>query len=184
MTTTTAPVLSRKLQHMFRILDSDQDGYLEVQDMSARAEALAAPFAAPPERVQALSRSLQHIWDEYLQQMDKDGDGKLTSAEYEQGFRAAIDRDSSALVDSLYNTVTAWFDLFDVDREGHLSYDEYAKMTQGMGGIAQAEMKKAFGRLDHDNDGRLRPEEVRTAVVEFFTSEDPDADGNWLYGPL
>ncbi len=41
-----------------------------------------------------------------------------------------------------------------------------------------------FQRLDHDADGKLRQEEIRAAAVEYFTSEDPDADGNWLYGPL
>lgn len=64
MTTTTATsMLSRKLQHMFRTLDSDQDGYVAAQDISAHADALAAPFATQPEKIQTLSDALLHIWD-------------------------------------------------------------------------------------------------------------------------
>lgn len=184
MTTTATSILSRKLQHMFRLLDSDHDGYVAAQDISARAEALAAPFAAQPDKVETLKESMHHVWDEYLQQMDADGDGKLTSDEYERGIRTAIDRDFDGLVDSLHNSAAAWYDMFDADREGHLSFDEYTKLAQGMGGVVPQGKEKAFGRLDHDSDGSLRAEEARTAVVEFWTSEDPEADGNWLYGPL
>lgn len=182
--TTTTSILSRKLQHLFRLLDSDHDGYLARHDLSVRAEALAAPFAAPPEKVHGLRDALYHIWDAYLRQMDEDGDGKLTSTEYEHGMRAALDGDATAFIDSLHDARAAWRALFEPGRDGHLSFNEYAKLVQGMGGIAPGDAEKAFRHLDHDADGSLRPDEARTAVVEFFTSEDPKADGNWLYGPL
>ncbi|MEU4805008.1 EF-hand domain-containing protein [Actinosynnema sp. NPDC023587] len=184
MTTTTTSILSRKLQHMFRMLDSDQDGYVTADDISARADALAAPFSAQPEKVRKLKESLHHVWDQYLREADEDGDGKLTAADYERGIRAAIDRDSDGLVDALHRSAAAWYDLFDAEREDHLSLDEYTTLARGMGRTAHQDNEQAFRRLDRDADGHLRAEDVRTAIVEFWTSEDPDADGNWLYGPL
>ncbi|MEU6153222.1 EF-hand domain-containing protein [Actinosynnema sp. NPDC047251] len=184
VTATATSILSRKLQHMFRLLDNDQDGYVTAQDISARADALAAPFGAHPEKAQALKDSMHHIWDTYLQQVDEDGDGRLTAADYERGIRAAIDGDNAGFVDSLHRSAAAWYALFEADRDGHLNFDEYATLARGMGGAAAEGREQAFRRLDHDADGSLRAEEVRKAVVEFWTGEDPDANGNWLYGPL
>lgn len=116
--------------------------------------------------------------------MDKDGDGKLTSAEYERGIRTAIERDFDGFIDSLFNSAGAWYDLFHPVHDGSLNLEEYTMLAQGMGVIAPADIKMAFCRLDHDADGNLRHEEFRRAIIEFWTSEDPEADGNWLYGPL
>lgn len=184
MTTDVSTILSRKLRHMFDMLDADRDGRLTAEDMTGLADALAVPFAARPEKVQALREALRHIWDAHLRRMDTDGDGGLAPAEYERGVRLAIAEDSAALIEALNDTVVAWFALFDEDGDGLLGIDEYVKVGQAIGGIPAPDMRRAFERLDHDADGGLRQEEIRAAAVEYFTSEDPDADGNWLYGPL
>ncbi|MFD0329883.1 hypothetical protein ACFQZC_21005 [Streptacidiphilus monticola] len=41
---------------------------------------------------------------------------------------------------------------------------------------------EAFAHLDTDGDGRLSAEEFVTAIIEFWTSRDPDAPGNWWTG--
>ncbi|MFI9000530.1 hypothetical protein [Streptomyces sp. NPDC053541] len=43
-------------------------------------------------------------------------------------------------------------------------------------------MHEAFRHLDRDGDGTLTRAEVRTAVIEYFTSPDPNAPGNWYFG--
>ncbi|GAA3463777.1 MULTISPECIES: EF-hand domain-containing protein [Saccharothrix] len=183
MTTTVTSILTRKLNHMFRILDTDQDGHLTARDMPAMADALAVPFAEQPEKVERLRAALLHIWEAHLERMDEDGDGRLTAAEYELGVRTALAEDADALLDSLNDTVAAWFSLFDADADGYLELEEYVRLGEALG-VPPQDMKTAFRRLDRDADGRLPPCEVREAVVEYFTSEDPEADGNWLYGPL
>jgi hypothetical protein len=45
-------------------------------------------------------------------------------------------------------------------------------------------MVDAFAKLDLDGNGPLDPEGIRPDVIELFTSDGPDARGNWLYGPL
>ncbi|WP_330294221.1 EF-hand domain-containing protein [Streptomyces sp. NBC_00503] len=184
MTTTATPILTRKLQHMFNLLDVDQDGYLTMADLPALADALAVPFAAQPEKIQTLREALLRIWEAHLGQMDENGDGRLDTAEYERGIRAATAEDPKAFLRTMHAAVAAWFSLFDTNGDGHLDLDEYTQLGQAIGGISPQDMAKAFQRLDRDGDGRLQPEEIRVAVIEFFTSEDPDADGNWLYGPL
>ncbi len=46
-----------------------------------------------------------------------------------------------------------------------------------MGAVAEA-----FSHLDGDGDGLLSAEEFTRAVIEFWSSTDPNAPGNWLMG--
>ncbi|MFD6877298.1 MULTISPECIES: hypothetical protein [unclassified Streptomyces] len=51
-------------------------------------------------------------------------------------------------------------------------------------GASPADLKVAFAKLDTDGDGTLGREEIRRATEEYYTSEDPTAPGNWLFGNL
>jgi hypothetical protein len=42
----------------------------------------------------------------------------------------------------------------------------------------------AFRRLDRDGSGKITKEEFRTAITEFYLSDDENAPGNWLLGPM
>ncbi|GAA4011369.1 hypothetical protein GCM10022247_37200 [Allokutzneria multivorans] len=184
MTTNVASVLSLKLRRMFDILDADRDGHLTAEDMPALADALAVPFAAVPDKMRDLRAALSNIWDAHLSQMAEESGGRLSPAGYERGVRVAIAEDGESLVEALNDTVVAWFALFDTDDDGLISREEYVQIGGPLGGVSVEEMGQAFDRLDHDGDGELSIEEIRTAAAEYFTSDNPDADGNWLYGPL
>src|SRR4051794_12968434 len=41
---------------------------------------------------------------------------------------------------------------------------------------------EAFRHLDQDGDGYLSADEFITAIVEYWSSDDPDAPGNWAMG--
>ncbi|MFC9295666.1 hypothetical protein ACFTWH_15175 [Streptomyces sp. NPDC057011] len=49
-------------------------------------------------------------------------------------------------------------------------------------GVPRKELDEAFSELDRNGDEVLSREEISTAVLEYFTSEEPDAPGNWLFG--
>ncbi|MFE2264971.1 EF-hand domain-containing protein [Streptomyces griseosporeus] len=49
-------------------------------------------------------------------------------------------------------------------------------------GLTEENAAGAFSRLDSDGDGTLSPAEFTSAVIDFWTSPDPDADGNWRMG--
>ena len=44
-------------------------------------------------------------------------------------------------------------------------------------------MEIAFQKLDDEDKGYLTRQEFLEAVTEFHLSDDPDARGNWLFGP-
>lgn len=184
MTTAETSVLSTKLRRMFAFLDTDQDGTLIGGDLTAIADRLAAAVPTLPEKVQRLRDALTVVWDQHLRNMDFDGDGRIDPAEYERGVREAIDAGPSALVAALHDVVAASLDICDTDGDGLINLDEYTLLGQAVTGGSPQDMAVAFAKLDLDGNGTLDAEEIRAAVTEFFTSEDPNARGNWLYGPL
>jgi Ca2+-binding EF-hand superfamily protein len=184
MTTEAGPVLSTKLRRMFAFLDTNQDGSLTEQDLTAIADRLSVAIPTRPEKVQRMRDALAAIWDQHLRGMDDDGDGQIDPAEYERGFREAIARDGSTLVDLLHDLVAASLDICDTDNDGLITLEEYTLLGQAVSGCTPEDRATAFAKIDLDGNGSLSPEEIRNAVVEYFTSEDPKARGNWLYGPL
>ncbi|MBQ1157463.1 EF-hand domain-containing protein [Streptomyces sp. A73] len=184
MTAVHSSILSTKLRRMFAFLDTDQDGFLTEQDLTAIADRLADSVSTQPEKAQRLREALAVIWDPHLRHMDDDGDGRITPDEYERGVRASIASDESALVSALHDVVAACLDICDTDNDGLITLNEYTLLGQAVSGGTPEEMAAAFTKLDLDGNGTLGPEEIRTAVTEYFTSEDTEARGNWLYGPL
>ena len=72
--------------------------------------------------------------------------------------------------------------LWDQNGDGKLSVQEYAKLGWCYG-ITEEAMREAFQHLDRNGDGYLTIEELTKAVDEFYRSDDPDAPGNWTFGP-
>jgi Ca2+-binding EF-hand superfamily protein len=76
----------------------------------------------------------------------------------------------------------AVFDILDEDNDGVISKDEYLKFFRSFrGNVEDGEI--AFQKLDEDDKGYLTRKEFLDAVTEFHLSDDPDARGNWLFGP-
>ena len=73
-------------------------------------------------------------------------------------------------------------ELWDRDGDGKLSADEYVKL-EWCYGVTEEAAREAFRHLDRDGDGYLTLEEGMKAIEEFYLSDDPDAPGNWLFGP-
>ncbi|MCC0100603.1 hypothetical protein K7B10_38750 [Streptomyces flavotricini] len=65
-----------------------------------------------------------------------------------------------------------------MDDDGLIGLDAYLPLSQAIGGVPAQQMKEAFHRLHRDGDGTLDPVEIAAAVVEFFTSDDPNTPGN------
>ena len=69
----------------------------------------------------------------------------------------------------------------DKDRDGRIARAEYLGVAQSYA-MTQEEAEEAFQHLDRDGDGYIDKDEMMLDTLEFFTSDDPDAPGNWLVG--
>ena len=91
--------------------------------------------------------------------------------------------DSNVLIHSYVQGIArAVFDILDADNDGVISKEEYLKFFRSFrGNVEDAEI--AFQKLDDNDDGYLTRQSFLEAVTEFHLSDDPDARGNWLFGP-
>ncbi|MGW6704049.1 EF-hand domain-containing protein [Streptomyces sp. NPDC054956] len=177
------PVLTRKMHYMFTLLDADQDGFLGEDDLAAVADRMAEVFPGQADRIRTLRDALHRLWVDHLAHVDPGG-CRLDPEAFEQGIRRSVAASPVTLLETLHAGASAWLALTDVEDDGVIGLEEYLRLSQAIGGVPAQRMEEAFRRLDRDGNGTLDPAEIDAAVVEFFTSEDPDAPGNWLYGPF
>lgn len=126
---------------MFERVDKNKDGVLEASEVKALAESMpkGGTPGGGPAGMQPGAR---------IMAMDKDGDGKVSRAEF--------------------SGAPAVFDRLDADKDGSLTRDEAARGPQVMMDILRA--------MDTDGDGKISRDEYR-GPAERFTQLDADKDG-------
>ena len=169
----------KKLSLLFHQTDTDQNGFLEQSDY----ERYAAHFATQngltlgsPEHARLHSDWVAD-WTTFSAAADGDRDGRVALEEF-LGFYGnlpSLDEVTQKLTHQI-------FSMIDRDGDGKVKRDEYVANGAPLVGAEAASAQ--FARLDRDGDGMLTRDEVATAVREFFQSEDPNAPGNTLLGPL
>ena len=87
-------------------------------------------------------------------------------------FRAQVD----SIVDFLWLTL-------DTDRDGHVSLDQYAKFAQAYL-MPRRVAEDLFGRMGKPKHQPLSRAELKKLVEDFYWSDDPEAPGNYLWGPI
>ncbi|WP_330328931.1 EF-hand domain-containing protein [Streptomyces sp. NBC_00536] len=181
----TTGVLEQKLRRFFAMLDLDGDGRLTEDDALAIADRLAAAFdVQDTAKITRLRSALSDFWRKDLAIMAADGSGSVNVSEFVAGMPKALGNDRAGVLERLTAMVAGWMDIADTDGNGLIDEDEYVTMFSKTVGASPADLKVAFAKLDRDGNGTLDREEIRRATEEYGTSEDPQAPGNWLLGPL
>ncbi|WP_329448352.1 EF-hand domain-containing protein (plasmid) [Streptomyces sp. NBC_01426] len=183
---TAIGVLDQKLGRAFAMLDVDGDGNLREDDLLSLSNRLAAAFdmSGDATKIARLRNAFTQLWTHDLSTMDADQDGLLDRAEFMSGMKKAVANDREGILQRLSVMVDAWMDICDTDGNGLIDEDEFQTMYIKSLGASPEDLKVAFAKLDTDGDGTLGREEIRRATEEYYTSEDPKAPGNWLFGAL
>ena len=173
-----------KFDRLFEIFDVTGDGYISQEDFDSVIEqVIAAPHGSPNgKRVQALRDGCARFWAGIKEHAEVDSAGRVGR----DSFRTALD--SAFLQGSRFDeivrpAVEAWFALYDADGDGRVSHHEYELLQRTIGRPA-ADIDAGFRIIDANADGQLTSDEFNTVVHEYFISDDPNAPGNWLFGPL
>ncbi|MBP2472116.1 hypothetical protein JOF53_000988 [Crossiella equi] len=178
-------VLDRKIDLAFGHVDANGDGVLEASDALALVARVVAyvgePFGSP--KAQREFAALELFWDHVSRRMDLNEDGKITPEEWRLGMRAAFGMNPAGFEEGFRPLAEATLDLLDRDGDGRVTAGEFAAWHRAFG-TSSLNSAFAFARMDRDNDGSLSVPELLTAWREFYTSIEPDAPGNWLYGDL
>jgi Ca2+-binding EF-hand superfamily protein len=172
-----------KQVHYFNVLDYNDDGVLEKQDFINIADRLAEmrDYEEGSSRYTAVRQEILRMWTNARALSGKEGKAQITLDDWLAHEQKVLD--SNVLIHSYVQGIArAIFDILDEDNDGVISKEEYLKFFRSFhGNVEDAEI--AFRKLDEEGEGYLTRKSFLEAVTEFHLSDDPDARGNWLFGP-
>ncbi|MEV6279333.1 EF-hand domain-containing protein [Nocardia sp. NPDC051832] len=177
-------LLTAKISHGFDHLDVDGDGWLTEHDHVLCGQRVAAALGYPPG-----SRAEQDIIDAYLA-IWRDlhlphipGGGTSISKQQFVASTRTLAEDPAAAAATVGALAEAFLAIADTDADGSVDPAEFTAFQRGhFPGLTDAEAQQAFSHLDTDGDGRLSAKEFTQAIIEYWSSGDPDAPGNWWMG--
>ena len=172
-----------KQVHYFNVLDYNGDGVLEKQDFVNVADRLAdlRGYEEGASKHTAVRQEILRMWTNARALSGKEGQAQITLEDWLAHEQKVLD--SNVLIHSYVQGIArAVFDILDADNDGVISEAEYLKFFRSFRGDTE-DGELAFQKLDADGKGYLTRKEFLEAVTQFHLSDDPDARGNWLFGP-
>jgi Ca2+-binding EF-hand superfamily protein len=175
----------QKYRQWFLSADVDGDNVLTRQDtihFADRYITLRGARADSPE-AQRLRDMMEGFWVNVIAPFDHDGDGQVDSDEVVTGCERVL-LASEGYSKQLEPIAEQYFQIADIDGDGKIDLQEFKQIFMAVGRGSDADCAEVFRRLDTDCSGALSRREYHRALEEFFYSDDPNAPGNQLFGPL
>lgn len=184
MTSTENDLLLGKIGRGFDQLDADGDGMLGEQDHVLMGERIAAGlgYAAGSPEEQRIVDMYVRVWrDVHLPHLPA-GTTAISRDDFISSTRDLAD-DPGAADATLGALAREFLKIADIDADGRVTPAEFLTFQRGhFPGLPERDAEVAFAHLDVDGDGYLSPDEFVRATIEYWTSTDPDAPGNWWIG--
>ena len=176
-------LLNAKINAGFDHLDADGDGHLSEQDHVLLGRRMSAELGHAPgsEQEQRVTESFLRIWREVHLPHVPEGATAISRAGFLDSVNAlAADPDARAAVAAMAET---YLSIVDTDGDGRVSPAEFRVFQRAQfAGLTDEDMDEAFAHLDVDGNGYLSAAEFVRGFVEFWSSTDPAAPGNWWMG--
>jgi Ca2+-binding EF-hand superfamily protein len=183
-----SPFRKKKIDHFFQVLDRNRNGVLQPDDFKGVAVNICelAGIDKYDKRFDNTIVQSYRIFIQVLTDLEKHIELEITRDEWIVFFERNLisDLDASPPIARYITRVVYYiFNLFDINQDSVISKDEFVNMFD-VYGIDSKYSEHAFKQLDLNDDQVLSMDEVVEAVKEYFFSEDKEARGNWIFGPL
>ena len=173
----------KKVEQAFATMDKNKNGYIEQSDIESFYQTVDELAAKCPDRPDKIAKC-REVSLEFFTDFGMAGGVKADlqmykelGAKYAIRETARVQRGEMTLIEKMYN---AYFDVYDLNQDGFISWDEYQYIFAG-GTLEPEAIKAAFDFMDKNNDGRVNRKEFAAADVKFWTTlDDPSTKG--MYG--
>lgn len=178
---------SQKIRHFFKVLDNNGNRILQPDDFKDVARKICQAVDLDPASSEYELTMVQsyRMFIQIMTDLGKEEDLEITMDEFEQFFEnnlVSISVDNPAPIQGyITRSVNYIFNLFDRNKDGFISIDEYVKMFE-IYGIDTSYSITSFQKLDLNSDEVITKEELVKAFAEYFLSTDPNSPGNWIFG--
>ena len=174
-----------KLDRRFELLDADGDGFITAADYDQTAAAVCEAFnylEGSPQH-ERVHMTFLTMWEKLSRKMDGRHTGRISRDQFISSCTDSIIQREGGYDRNIRPVVDAVFDIIDADGNGVLDVDELATWFNAYG-VCVDDAQRAFTELDRNGDGVLSRDEIHQAIEVYYTSDDPKARGNKIYGPL
>lgn len=178
-------VQTSKLDRRFELLDTDGDGAITAADydMAAANVCRAFEFAAGSPQYERIHVIYLRLWVALSRKTAAHDSGRVTREQFIRSCAESIVEPARGYDKIIRPVAETIFDLIDDDHSGTLDIEELTNWANAYG-VCADDAERAIRALDRNGDGVLDQDEVQQALREFYTSDDPQAPGNLIFGPL
>jgi Ca2+-binding EF-hand superfamily protein len=175
----------KKLLYVFStFFDVDNSGGIDDKDFATAAERLCRVHGwnvSEGKGAEVLKRLLG-IW-EALRQGDSDGDNEVDKDEWCALWEdfAKQNGGPSQQWQQLYKDLI--FDLHDSSGDGSIGEDEFTTVNT-RGDVTASDCKEAFSKISKNNSVEVTRDVYTQLWKEYFTSDDVNTPGNFIFGKL
>ncbi|MEU0570072.1 hypothetical protein ABZ297_32470 [Nonomuraea sp. NPDC005983] len=177
-------LLNHKLDRAFDHIDASGNGVVEREDLLGLGARILVGFGeSPTSRAgSGLVDSFDGIWATLTAALDRDADARFSREDFRIAMTSAFVKGDRYEPVFKPATVTV-AELCDHDGDGLIGPGEFRTLLSAFG-TAYDDVDEAFDRLDRSGRGALTRDELVLAAWQFYACDDPNAAGNWLFGPL
>ena len=178
-----ADLRERNLGTVFdAILDHDGDGVITAGDFAQLAAGVCEQLGIPDgPRAVAVRAGYQSWWGQLSATCDRDGDGRITRAEFTTAHLAG-QGDPDAYYRQQFGSLAAILaGAMDADGDGLIEQAEYVRLFR-VAQVSDQVVLAGFARLDQDGDGRISTQEFQAGAAHVFLSQDPADPGTGMLG--
>lgn len=176
--------LAAKIEQGFDQLDVNGNGVLTEDDHVEMGRRVASSLGHAEDSPEAerIVGAYTAIWREVHMPFVPAGSPGIPKSQFVASTLTLAENPEVARA-TLGRLAETYLGIADIDQDGQVSPDEFLAFQRGhFPQLTEERAAEAFSHLDVDGDGSLSPVEFTNAVIEFWSSPDPNATGNWWMG--
>lgn len=174
----------KKISHLFDVLDINKNGSLQLDDFVSVSEEIIGQLGIDEQsrRAKLLRLKANRLFIQFVIDTDQT-DMSISLVDWMRFFdNALVDpKENGPLRSYIFRTTFHLFSLFDLNNDKHISIEEYSNMLS-VYKISPEHCERSFKQLDENDDLVISSDELVNGLNDYFTSSDPDAPGNMIFG--